>query len=236
MSASEGPNIVETGLVLELDVTNLRSYPGTGSVWIDLVNKLQFNSAGTQTPLETKANSQSFAFNSSGYWYCNTNYSLVDLGGDCTLIMWLYGEVLGTRRTIFEKSATLYSSYEQELAITWEVGNNFSYFSRYSPSYDIAYMEVTTINYWNMMALKMSSGKSSASRTGFRSKNGSSWVSDYNSRSNTALVASADIIIGTGYAGTCDVGNIAMVLAYNRMITDAEILQNYNVTKTRFGL
>jgi hypothetical protein len=31
------------------------------------------------------------------------------------------------------------------------------------------------------------------------------------------------------------VGNIAHVLLYNRALTDAEILQNYNATKSRFG-
>jgi hypothetical protein len=31
-------------------------------------------------------------------------------------------------------------------------------------------------------------------------------------------------------------GNIAQVSIYNRALTDAEILQNYNATKTRFGL
>jgi hypothetical protein len=230
-----GPNVVTDGLSLNLDVNNTKSYPGSGSVWYDLVNNLQFNSSGTQTPLETKANSQSFAFNDSGYWYCNTNYSLVDLGGDCTLIMWLYGEDIINRKTVFEKAGTIYASYEQELAITWEVGGNFSYYSRHL-TYDYGFMEATTTNSWNMMSLKMSSGKSSTVRTGFRSKNGSAWMADYYTRSGTALVAAADIKIGTGYAGTCDVGNIGMILAYNRMLSDDEILQNYNALKNRYNL
>ena len=31
-------------------------------------------------------------------------------------------------------------------------------------------------------------------------------------------------------------GIISVVMAYNRVLTDSEILQNYNATKSRFGL
>jgi hypothetical protein len=85
-----------------------------------------------------------------------------------------------------------------------------------------------------MMGIKMSTGKTASARTGFYSKNGAPWISNYNSRSSTALVASGEIRIGTGYAGTCDVGNVGMVVCYNKMLNDTEILNNYIATKSRF--
>ena len=51
-----------------------------------------------------------------------------------------------------------------------------------------------------------------------------------------ALVAAGAITVGAGYAGVVEVGYINSVYCYNRMLTDAEILQNYNATKGRFGL
>jgi hypothetical protein len=87
-----------------------------------------------------------------------------------------------------------------------------------------------------MVALKMSTGLTSTSRTGFYSINGQSWISSYNSRSNTSLIAAADIVIGSGYAGSVYNGSIGSVMCYNKMLSDAEILQNFNATKSTYGL
>ena len=230
--------IVQQGLVLNLDAGNPYSYAGAGSAWYDVSgNNLIFNSQGaTQTPFTTIGGSPCFDFNGSGYWECGTNFNLVDLGGDCTIIMWFYCETMAERRTIFEKAGTSYASYQQEIAVTWETGNDFSYYSRQSPDYDYANTTASTVNAWNMVGIKMSTGKTTAARTGFYSKNGSAWQSYYTSRSNVALVAAGAIRVGHGYAGTVTNGYISNVLCYNRMLTDAEILQNYNATKGRFGL
>lgn len=237
MSVQGNPySVHDRNLTLLLDVSNTKSYPGSGTVWTDLVGGLVFNSAGTITPVETINTAKSFAFNGSGYWYCNSGYSNVDLGGDCTIILWLYSEAISIRRTVFEKAGTSYQSYQQEVAMTWETANNISWYSRQSADYDYGGTDVCTIGSWNMMSIKMSTGKTTTARAGYYSKNGGSWVQNYTSRSNTALVAAGEIRIGAGYAGTCDVGNVGMVMCYNKMLTDQEILQNYNTTRTRFGL
>jgi hypothetical protein len=231
------PRLVTNGLTLCLDVADKNSYTGSGTVWKDLAQGLVFNSTGaTQTPI-TKINGvPCFDFNGSGYWECGTNFSLVDLGGDCTIIMWFYCQTTAARKTIFEKAGTSYQSYEQEIAVTWEVANDFSYYSRYSPAYDFASTLSNTVNAWNMVGIKMSTGKTATARTGFYSKNGSAWGASYTSRSSVALVAAGAIRIGSGYAGTVTDGYVSSVYCYNKMLTDAEIAQNYNATKTRFGL
>ena len=230
------PGIVWSGLSLYLNPSSSISYSGTGTSWYDLSGSgLSMTSFGTQTPLTTMGGALGFSFNDSGYWQCTSNSSLVDLGGDCTVILWIYGNQGGSRRTIFEKVGTVYASYEQELAMTWEVGSGLSYYRRYN-NYDYAGTEATVMNTWTMISIKMSTGKTSAARTGFRSKNGSAWAQDYVSRSNTALIAAGDLRIGTGYAGTCYQGGIGTVICYNRMLSDAEILQNFNATKSIYGL
>lgn len=236
MAMRYNSQIVNDGLSMYLDVGNPKSYPGSGTVWKDLTRGLIFNSTGTATPVETINNAKSFAFNGSGYWFCNSGFGNVDLGGDCTIILWLYSEAISIRRTVFEKAGTTYASYQQEVAMTWETANNISWYSRQSPDYDYGGTDVCTIGSWNMMSIKMSTGKTTTARAGYYSKNGGAWVQNYTSRSNTALVAAGEIRIGAGYAGTCDVGNVGSVLCYNKMLSDAEILQNYNATKGRFGL
>lgn len=238
MGSTYGSQIVTSGLTLLLDASNVNSYRGAGSVWVDQSQGLLFNSTGaTQTPYTRVNGVRCFDFNGSGYWQCSSGFGQVDMGGDCTLIIWLYHENPPTRRTIFEKAGTVYASYQQEIAVTWEVNTvpHWSWYSRYSPDYDYAGFADGTANAWNMLAIKMSTGKTSAARTGFYSVNGGAWGSAYTSRSNTALVAAGAITVGAGYAGVVEVGYINSVYCYNKMLTDAEIAQNYNALRKKFG-
>jgi hypothetical protein len=229
-------NIVTDQISLCLLPQNSICYPKGGGSWYDIAKGLTMTSYGTQTPFTTMGGALGFSFNDSGYWQCTSNSNLVDLGGDCTIVMWIYGTTGESRRTIFQKNGTIYNSYEQEIAITWESGNGFSYYSRFSPDYDYAFADATTANAWSMISIKMSTGKTSAARTGFFSKNGAPYSASYFSRSNTALVAAGDLVIGTGYAGPCYSGGIGTVLCYNKMLSDSEISQVYNATKTYYGL
>lgn len=237
MGLGHSPKIVTDQLSMYVDVTNPKSWPGSGTSWYDLgPNKLVFSHAGvTQTPEEIIGGVKSFAFNNSGYWQCSTNAASVDFGGDCTLLMWIYSEDIINRKTVFEKAGTIYQSYEQEIAVTWEAADNFSWYSRYNV-YDYGGTAAIQINKWSLVGIKMSSGKTATARTGFYSINGASWISSYTSRSSTALTAAGAIRIGNGYAGPVESGNIGAVICYNRMLTDAEIQQNFYALRGRFGI
>ena len=231
------PSIVRDNLSLCLDVANSKSYPGSGTTWTDLANKISFSSFGvTQTPYSVVGGAPAFTFNNSGYWESTANHSLVDLGGDCTVILWLYGADVTTRKTLFEKAGTTYQSYQQELAMTLETNEAFSYYSRFSPDYDFGNTNAIDIGAWSMTAIKMSTGKTTSARTGFYSKNGAAWQADYTSRSNTALVAAGAIRVGTGYAGTVENCSVGAVLCYNKMLSDAEIKQNFEALRGRYGI
>jgi hypothetical protein len=229
-----GNSIVRDRLSLALDVADPASYPGSGSSWFDLAQQLTFTSVGTQTPLTTIGGVPCFTFNGSGYWTCGTNFQLVDFAGDCTLIMWLYGTDVTTRRTLFQKNGTSYQPFEQEIAVTWETTEELSWYSRFSPTYDFGLTSALPLNAWKMVSIKMSTGKTSTARTGFYSIDGSPWISNYTSRSNVAVLAAGAIVIGSGYAGTMGNGYIAGCYAYNKMLSDAEIKQNFEAHRWRF--
>lgn len=225
-------------LALYLDVNNPLSYTGGGITWTDLAQGLEFTSFGTQTPYETKGGALSFAFNGSGYWQCDIGYEEVDMAGPFTLIMWIYSEDLGERDTIFEKVGSVYNSYEHEIAVTYEVSEQLSWYSRYA-EYDYANTPFSMdINSWNMMGIRNSTGKiQGTARTGVSSKNGGVWTdSGYTSRSTSKIIPARQIRIGSGYAGPVENGNIGMVMVYTREISNAEILEIYNTTKSTFGL
>jgi hypothetical protein len=219
-----------------VDAASPGSYSGTGAVWRDTVQGLRLNSYGTQTTWGTVGGTRAFTFNGSGYWQMDAGFNNVPLGGDCTIILWLYEVGHSVRKTVFEKAGTIYASYQQEVAMTWEVGQDISWYSRQSPDYDYAATASGDTNKWNMMAIKMSTGLTSAARTGFNSKNGGPWQASYTSRSNVALVPAGPVVIGSGYAGPVDNGSVSLVACYNRMLSDAEIAQNYEAWRTRFNL
>ncbi len=60
MSVAAGPNIIEKGLVLCLDAGNKKSYPGSGTVWRDLITSN--NGALTNGPTYSSANGGSIVF------------------------------------------------------------------------------------------------------------------------------------------------------------------------------
>ena len=231
-----GPNIVTGGLTLCLDAQAPKSYSGSGTVWTDLAQGLVFNSNGTLTPFSTVNGVKCLHFNNSGYWVCSSGYENVDMGGPCTLILWVYGEGMSSRDSIFEKKGTIYNSYEQEIAVTWETNETLSYYSRKS-TYDHASTSALDIGKWAMMAIKMSTAKTGGvARTGHYSENGAPWTSDYTARSTTAVTAAGAISIGNGYAGIMQDGYVSKVLAYNKELTDAEILQNFTADRGRFQI
>jgi hypothetical protein len=237
MAVAYNTSIVKDSISLLLDPANTKSYPGSGTAWTDLVNKIPFTSLGaTQTPFSNVGGAPAFTFNNSGYWESTSGHAAVDLGGDCTVILWLYGADVTTRKTLFEKAGTSYGSYQQELAMTLETNEAFSYYSRFSPDYDFGGTATLDIGAWSMTAIKMSTGKTTAARTGFYSKNGAAWTASYTSRSNVAVVAAGALRVGNGYAGVVENCSVGAVMCYNKMLSDAEIKQNFEAYRRRFGL
>jgi len=234
-------DLVMEGLSCYLDSQIDASVNANPGDWTDVSgNGLEFVSNGSALQIEDLGGYQGFRFNGSGYFQCNDKYGAVNIGGDCTLVFWVFAVDITERDTIFEKVGNGASSYQCSIAITWEVGENFSYYSRKTPAYDYSATSACDTNggegAWNMMAIKMSDGLSSTARTGFYSKNGQNWIAYYTSRSNTALVRGKQIRVGTGYAGAVEGDNgIGAVLLYNKMLSDAEIAQIYTATKERYG-
>ena len=236
MAFHNNPRIVTDSIALCLDANAASSYSGSGSTWTDLAQDLSFDAQGTQTPFTTAGGAKCFQFNNSGWWRCNSGFSQVDMAGACTLIMWVYATDLTERDTIFEKAGTTYNSYEQEIAVTYEPAENFSWYSRQG-SYDYGSTNAMTTNAWNMMGIKMSTGKiGGTARSGYYSKNGANWTSNYTVRSTNAITTAGEIRVGNGYAGVVESGYIAQVLVYEKELTNSEILQNFNAQKSRFGL
>ena len=235
MAAEGGPNISEDGLVLALDASNSKSYPGSGTVWKDLSgNENHFTLFNTPT------------FNSNGYFTFNgvNNYArstnTIDLSSVNAVSVEVVFKVpsVTANEMVFEHTSNWNSNNGAFGAFTNSKGNLAS-----SPSTD-------NFMHMNSEAGILNSGPSTDLTTFnfnvmmYSNANG---VTHYNNNSQPAI--STDIsstvtnfanaytyIASRGGTTFYDGMDLAFIRIYSRELTTEEISQNYNATRRKFGL
>jgi hypothetical protein len=226
----QAPAMVTTGLKLYLDAANSSSYPGSGSVWTDvsgnsnnatLINNPTFNS-GNGGSIYTNGNNQyaissyvGSATDSYTYsvWFKNNDYSeskyLLTRGRDGDGNGWSL-QVQITTGGIATASVvpTVPSTVGILASGTSTLANN-------------TWCNVTGV--WaagqsiKIYVNGVLEGTTSTTDTSLRTSS-SGWV------------------IGSVATSIFTSGNNAVALVYNRVLSNAEILQNFNALKSRFGL
>lgn len=231
-----GSDLVTTNLIVHLDAGNTSSYSGTGTVWTDLSGQgNHFNIVAS-------------AYNSSGpkYMDFNGSYGCAKNGGDISLsdatgvtyCIWTRIKGTGDWRTLTRS----YSNDHHVIILYngWEIGmydNNSAGFlsTGYSqqslPNYGTSNWIAM---YWRWQAsspyYEMSFNDTPGTIRGS--------ITNANARYDRGFGS-----IGAYHNGTTDPsnasqfwGDIGVFMAYNRRLTDAELLQNFNGYKTRFSL
>ncbi len=231
MSIAYNIGIVQEGLTFNVDAGNPKSYSGTGSTWYDLSeNQINLSLSGTLN-YTTLGGVNCFGFNSSMYWTSTiADAQKTDYRYGSTIELWLYNQTKSNRRTVFEKNGNSYASYEQEIAMTWETGNDISCYRAYN-DYDYGSSGSLNNNAWNHVILVLRPHLS----PGQWYLNGVASGS-YTQRANRLPPKANAIMIGNGYAGVCDNGGVAVVRTYRRMFDLEDVQQNYYAQKGRFGL
>lgn len=238
MSISYSPSIVTAGLTVLLDSTNTKSYPGTGNTWFDISGN---NNHGTMTNFTGPG-----AGSLSGY-DTTTRYMMFDrhLGAsdgtannvvnianstslqDClcqngmTVSFWLrITGVVCTAMTKWDGS--------------WEVYycNSLTFRTQGTGGTDGVAGSATNTGYlgtWH----QITATHSSSTRKIYI--NGTQIFSDTNNISNQNTTNT--VAIGAYSSGVyAFVGALPYYSLYNRELSNAEILQNYNAIRGRFGI
>jgi len=211
MATRYSPSIVTSGLVLCLDAANTKSYPGTGTTWTDLSGN---GNNGTLVNSPTFSGGV-FTFDGSTNYI---NVSGVNFATGTSTIMGAARYNGATRGRIING-----------LNNNWLMGHWASTTENYyAEGWVSAVSSGTSDTNWRIMT--------STSNT--TSPSYSLYVNGTLSVSNTNGTAGPNgLRIGAyGGSGEFSTGQCGFVLAYNRILTAAEILQNYNATKSRFGL
>ena len=229
MGIRRGPNIVQSGLVLSLDAGNVRSYPGSGTTWRDLSGK---NSNGTLNngTAYSSANKGILIFDGGNdYVNLGTSSTFNQFAGDFTVSAWVNrSNTGGTWGNIIGDYYTNSTATTGEWQIMMSNGGAFNLYL-VGPGYIVSPTSNFGANQWHNVAV---------------TRAGSSIVMYVNStsiatatNSSTFGTSGGNVNIGIDGNNSAEpfTGNISIVQIYNRGLTASEILQNYNMTKSRFG-
>lgn len=217
--------IVGDGLVLHLDAGKKDSYPGSGTLWRDLSGNLN-NGTLSGSPAFSSVNGGSIVFDGSDD-YVLLNSSI--LNNTYTIDSWIY--MLGNRFTIFSnldndtnvKSNQFGTDGSRNIYFQISLSNN-TYF------YTTTTTTLNTNQWYNL----------SFTRTGSVAKiylNGVEiTISVVGSSSLNLQMYTSNYVVGRNTSSNYTNGYLPNLKIYNRSLSPSEVLQNYNATKSRFGL
>jgi len=238
MSTKYSPKIITNGLVLSLDAANNKSYPRSGTTWTDLSGN---NNNGTLTngPTFSSVNGGSIVFDGADDQIDCGNDSSLNISTNLTLGIWVKFNSLSSAPNLIAKQ--------------WCSGNQFSY--------SWAVLSDGRIYYGFDSDGQCSSITGEYTSTNIVCTTGIWYCLNIVHTSTSINLYSNGISIpgilagsyGTIYTSTVPVrlgvyrnlsgafasylsGNISNTSIYNRALSATEVLQNYNATKSRFGL
>jgi hypothetical protein len=229
--------IVTNKLSLYLDAANTNSYSGTGTVWHDLsgYNRDVF----MDTSLSPVYNNDSFYFN-LGANFEASNISL-PLTTEFTMEVWYRqtGPGVGSPRLI---ETNIFESVGSASSHCLTVDANGS-LRTWWDSADTAYSRFLTLddatlypfNQWRYIASTYSSPNGVFYVNGISVKTGSVATTNLDDVHTITIGAISDLIDYT-HPGHYFTGDIAIVSVYNKALSQAEITQNFNALRGRFGI
>jgi Concanavalin A-like lectin/glucanases superfamily len=225
MGTAYGPSMVSDSLLLFLDAANIRSYPGSGTVWNDLSSV--HNNATSLTGVTYNSNNAGYLtfdgstgsglLTSSLY---NTTYTgkTIFVMGNCTgLSVGQYRAMIGTPTGTTARNFNFYM---------YSPGSNTYQFHFYSNSGGVNSANLPyTLGNWFMGAVTQSSGGN---------------VTFY---FNGVSAGTASLALAQYQSGGTDnggglyfKGRISTVHVYNYVFTDSLIIQNFNALRWRYGV
>jgi hypothetical protein len=233
MAGTVAPNMVTDGLVLYLDAANTKSYPGSGTTWTDIA--AGNNGTLVNGPTYSTSGAGSIVFDGADDRVSRT--TSINTGQNFTINAWIYPTLLGTTRRAVAASSYNYTSISGWFFSTGGgINNSFFISVGNDNAYRIAAANTLSLNQWVYISAVCQNGGELINLY----KNGIETSYALTSLSTKTLTYTyPQFNVGfRDVGGTTDpyTGNISVVQIYNRALSATEILQNYNTTKTRFGL
>ena len=213
--------IIQNGLVLNLDASNPYSYAGSGATWYDV-------SAGGYNA--TIVNAPTFTSDSIKYFTCSSsqNFTISNpISAQPKLSqIWTVSAWVNIDTTTGAGARYLISGLNNGLAVEWFDSGTLLYLNAGVDDY-YTYGNSIEGSGWVMLT--------------FLFRNSDGYRKIYSNITDITTSGPNLTSIPAGNSGTFTIANnmrgkIAQIMMYDRLLTAAEITQNYNATKDRFGL
>ena len=224
MAFIHSPKIVTSGLVLCLDAANKISYPGSGTSWYDSFS-YTYNGVLTNGPTFNGGNGGSIVFDGTDD-FTDLVFLPQQTDSPLSVFAWVYLNALPDPGV----ACGIWGHYGIS-----SVNSHFEMYNTYSRlrlgTINNVTLPVFTIGQW------IHAGFTSTGTDHIYYVNGilqTSW-----SGATGAILGNPSAtchMVGRSDAGRTWNGRIATTSVYTKTLSSTEVLQNYNVTKTRFGL
>ena len=217
MGFYRGPNIVRDGLVLALDAGAVRSYPGSGTTWYDLSGNGN-NSTLTNGPTFSNG---SIVFDGVDDYSVGSG----QLGQDCTMEIWISSSDYNGNIP-FCVDGNNYASgpniYFTSGIIAWNTGNGGTNSFSNSSYPDSGWHNIVITNEYNVTAKLYIDGSEIGTASSL----------------DATTTGTNKVWIGRWHGSEAynQAASIKSARIYNRALSATEVQQNYNATKSRFGL
>lgn len=235
-TAAPTANLVSSGLIVHLDASNTNSYTGSGTTWINLVASGN-NGVLTNGPIFSNLASGSILFDGSNDYVTFTS-----------------GALLKPSTTQYiTAQAWVYPTQMKNQGVFGKLSNSFAYdgyiFGVSSSGYLTASTNGSAIskNHSGNMTATVASGQWSFLSYSLVMNNTSGSLRGYvNTTQTLSSFHGTDgynennfLRVAQGYfsdTSSCFKGNVGAVYFYNRQLSSSEIQQNFDATKSRYGL
>jgi hypothetical protein len=219
MAGSVAPNIVTDGLVLYLDAANVKSYVSGSTTWVDIAagnNGTLFNG-----PTFNSGNGGSIVFDGvDDYVIVNSGANILS-NVNYTKTAWFYVTNFATANNIISSNGGGQHAFWLASGNKLNAGHNGAWSTVVSTT-------TLSLNTWYFGAVTFSTA------SGWKLYlNG---VQESTSVNTTTFTGIGDLSVGSYWSNNFFTGRISIGQIYNRILSASEIQQNYNSTKTRFGL
>lgn len=253
MGLSHSPKIITNGLVLCLDAGNRKSYSGSGTTWTDLSG---LSNSGTLTngPTFDTANTGNILFDGIDDYISVLHSTTTNISGSITLECWIkFNQFVGTDNQLIGKYSNAGGTSNQSWILFRSTANyvssgpgntgpdinQFSWLASSNGSFTGALIgtgETVSLNTWYCVTAIFTSSNDSmqlyVNGTLKRSVTRTGQTSGVLSTNLRNINIGGNIFDNSRY-GNCNISNVKI---YNRALSAAEVQQNFNALRGRFGI
>tara|TARA_B100000902_G_scaffold378401_1_gene411609 strand:+ start:1056 stop:1766 length:711 start_codon:yes stop_codon:yes gene_type:complete len=236
MAFSHSPKIVNDGLIFHVDAADKNCYGGTGATVNDL-SPSGLTSTFSNPAYDSSVNQGSFDLDGINKKITVPSSAITNLQKNFSFEVWFNKRGVGSTGSaydsIFQKEGGLsgFPVYGIRASSEANPTNLVMYFAfDGSGSHAQATIKSNgiTIGEWVCCSVTVSSGRVAKGYYQGGLKTSTTLSADLKDENNTCKIGEGDNRFWNGY--------IPIVKIYNRELSADEVLQNYNATKSRFGL